>query len=106
MRSEFAQGEGAAPGVTRRVVRLLVLLGVVVAVYLVLSLFDHAARADAGSIDQVSATDLVAWVKAIPEPKSISPKSTAPKVHPQRIHRPTTKVPEVRPPKLQEPKKI
>ena len=119
MRSGIAQGEDGAPGVTRRVVRLLVLLGVIVAVYLVLSLFDHAARADAGSIDQIGATDPVASVKAmtagarkaIPEPKSIipksiMPKSTAPKAHPQRIHRPTIKMPEVHPPKVQAPKKI
>src|SRR3954453_21733770 len=94
MRRGIAQGGDGAPGVTRRVVRLLVLLGVVVAVYLVLSLFDHAARADARSIDQVGATDPVASVKAIRKPKSIIAKSTAPKVHPQRIHRPTTTVPE------------
>jgi hypothetical protein len=118
MRSGTAQGEDSAPGVTRRVVRLLVLLGVAVAAYLVLSLFDHAARADAGSIDQstnrVGATGPVASVKvmvggagkAIAEPKSISPKSTAPKAHPQRIHRPTIKTPEVYPPKVRAPKKI
>jgi hypothetical protein len=117
MRSGIAQGEDGAPGVTRRVVRLFVLLGVVVAAYLVLSLFDHAARADAGSIDhsidQIGATDPVASVKAmaagarkaIPGPKSIIPKSTAPKAHPQRIHRPTIKIPEVHPPKVQAPKK-
>jgi hypothetical protein len=105
--------------VTRRVVRLFVLLGVVFAAYLVLSLFDHAARADTGSIDQsidhIGATDPVASVKAvatgarktIPKPQSIMSKSTAPKAHPQRIHRPTTiKIPGVHQPKVQPPKKI
>ncbi|MDT5043125.1 MAG: hypothetical protein QOE51_4110, partial [Actinoplanes sp.] len=114
MQSGIAQGEDGAPGVNRRVVRLLVLLGVVVAAYLALSLFDHAARADAGSIDHIGATDPVASVKvmaagarkAIPDPKSIIPKSTAPKAHPQMIHRPTIKIPEFYPPKVQAPKKI
>jgi hypothetical protein len=116
MRSGIAQGEDGAPGVTRRVVRLLVLLGAVVAAYLVLSLFDHAARADAGSIDQsigqIGAPDPVASAKAVaagkatPEPKSIIPKSSASRAHPQRIHRPTIKMPAVHPPKVQTPKKI
>jgi hypothetical protein len=118
MRSGIARGEDGAPGVTRRVVRLLVLLGVAVAAYLVLSLFAHEARADAGSIDQsinhVGATDPVASVKAvaagaskaIPAPTSIVAKSTAPQAHPQRIHRPTIKMPEVHPPKVQAAKKI
>jgi len=93
---------------TRRVVRLLVLLGVVVAAYLVLSLFDRAAHADAGSIDQstgsVGATEPAVSVKAVagaarkavPEPKSIIPKSSASTARPPRIHRPTITVPEVR----------
>ncbi|MBB4766682.1 hypothetical protein ACFQFC_20925 [Amorphoplanes digitatis] len=81
-----------------------------VAVYLALSLFDHAARADAGSIDQIGATDPVASGKAagarkvIPKPKSIIPKSTALRVLPHRIHRPAIKTPKVRPPKIQKPK--
>jgi len=113
MRSGTAQGEDGAPGVTRRVVRLFVLLGALVAAYLVLSLFDHAARADVGSIDGVGATDPAASVKAtatdagkaIREPNSVIPKSTAPKVHPQRSHRPTIKRPQARQPKGQAPKK-
>lgn len=55
MRSGIERAEDGAPGVTRRLVRLFVLLGVVAAVYLVLSLFDHAARADTGLSDQVGA---------------------------------------------------
>ncbi|MET8148287.1 hypothetical protein ACIBSW_26975 [Actinoplanes sp. NPDC049668] len=107
MRSEIAQGEDGAPGVARRIVRLLVLLGVVVAVYLVLSLFDRAARADVGSIDEIGATDPVASVTAAGAKKAIStPKSPAPKVHPQRIHRPVTKMPKVHPPKIQTAEKI
>src|SRR3954451_20430890 len=118
MRSGIAQGEDGAAGVTRRVLRLLVLLGVAVAAYLVLSLFDHAARADAGSIDQSTdhpgTTDRVASArvmaagagKAIPKPKSIIPKSTASKAHPQRIHRPTITMLEGHPPRVQARKKI
>ena len=118
MRSGFARREDSASGVTRRVVRLFVLLGMAVAAYLVLSLFDHAARADAGSTDQpinqIGATNPVASVKAtaagagkaIPERKSITPKSTAAKAHPQRIRRPAIKTSGVRPPKVQTPKKI
>jgi hypothetical protein len=118
MRSGVAQAEDGAPGVTGRVVRLLVLLGAVVAAYFVLCLFDHAARADAGSvdqsIDQVGSADPVASVeavgagatKAIPEPKSIIPKSTAPKAHLQRIHPSTIKVHGLDAPKIQAPKKI
>src|SRR4051812_46273725 len=117
MRSGVAQGEDGAPGVTRRVIRLLVLLGVVVGAYLVLSLFDHAAQADARSIDQsidqIGATYPVASTramaagarKAIPAPKSIIPKSTVPKARPQMIHRPMIKLPQVHPPKVQAPKK-
>src|SRR3954447_48379 len=86
MRRGPAQGVDGAPGVTRRVVRLLVLLGVVFAAYLVLSLFDHAARADAGSIDQsvdqlgaepmASVKAVAAGArKAVPEPKSVIAKS-------------------------------
>src|SRR5690349_1488168 len=113
MKTGTAQGDDGALGVTRRVVRLLVLFGVVFAAYLVLSLFDHAARADAGSIDrsidQTGATNPVASVKAVAAGarKALSePKSTAPKAHPQRIHRPTIKMPEVHSPKVQAAKKI
>jgi hypothetical protein len=99
--------------VTRRVVRLFVLLGALVAAYLVLSLFDHAARADVGSIDRIGATDPVASVKAtatdagkaIREPKSVIPKSTTPRANPQRSDRPTIKRPQAHQPKVQAPKK-
>src|SRR3954468_13281681 len=123
MHGGVARGEHGAPGVTRRVVRLLVLLGVGVAAYLVLSLFDHAARADVGSIDQpidrIGATSPVATVKAVaagarravPPPKSLLPKLTAPKTHPQKTHpqkthpqkthRSTIRMPAVHPPKVQ-----
>src|SRR4051812_36308959 len=114
MRRGTAQGEDGASEETRRIVRLLVLLGVAVAAYLMLSLFDHAARADAGSVDRVGTTDPAASVKAvaagarkaIPQPKSIIPKSTAPKAHPHRVHRPTIKVPKVHPQKVHPAKKI
>src|SRR5689334_16601482 len=123
MRTGVGQAEDGAPEKTRRVVRLLVLLGVVVAAYLVLSLFDHAARADAGSIDQpmnhIGAPDAVDSVKAtaagvrktIPAPrsttpKSTTPKSTTPKAHPPTIHRSTIKMPQVRPSKVQAPKNL
>jgi hypothetical protein len=92
-----------------------VLLGVAVAAYLVLSLFDHAARADAGSIDQpinqIGATDPVASVKtkaagarkAITAPKSTTPRSTARKARPQKIHRSTSKMPEIHAPRVHAP---
>ena len=127
MRSGAALGQDGAPGVTRRVVRLLVLFGAVVAAYLVLSLFDHAARADSGSIDQIGASDPVASVKApatqaktggkkvVRESKAIGQKSHAQKSHAQKSHaqkphaqkphRPTIKVPDVKPPKIQAAKK-
>lgn len=92
MRSSVAQGQDGAPGVTRRAVRLLVLLGVGFAAYLVLSLFDHAAQAADGPIGHLGAADPLASVKAvaanartaIPAPKSTSPKSTAAKISPQK----------------------
>jgi hypothetical protein len=107
MRGGAAQGEDGAPRVTRRVVRLFVLLGVVVAAYLVLSFFDHAARADAGSIGQNGLTEPATSVKvvatgakrAVPAPKSIIPKSTAPKARPQKVHRPAIKRPDAHSPK-------
>ena len=113
MRSGTAQRVDGAPGVTRRVVRLFVLLGALVAAYLVLSLFDHAARADGTSIDQIGATDPVASVKAaatdaskaVREPKSVVPKSTAPKAHQQRSHQPTMKRPAAHRPKIQAPRR-
>ena len=117
MRTGTTQGEDGAPGVTRRVVRLLVLLGAVVAAYLVLSLLDHAARADAGLVDQLikQAKDPAASVEAtatgarnaISKPKSINSKSTAPKAHPQRIHRAKAQAPKkVHAPKIQAQRKI
>src|SRR6476469_1834575 len=118
MRSGVANGVDGAPGVTRRIVRLFVLLGVGVAAYLVLSLFDHAARADVGSLGRNGVPDPVASIKSIPEPQatlpsihpsinpSIVPKSTAPKTRPPRIHRSTIKLPEVHSRKVQAAKKI
>jgi len=99
----------SAPGVTRRVVRLFVLLGVVVAAYLLLSLFDHAARADVGSTDHIGASDPLSSVKitaadakkAIPQPKSIAPKTP-----PRRSQRPTIKMPETHSLKAQPSKKV
>lgn len=95
------------PGVTRRVVRLLVLLGIVGAAYFVLSLFDHAAWADPGFTDPVAPVKAVAdgAGTVFPEAKTIISKPTAPKADPQRHHRPTIKAPEARPPKAQAPKK-
>src|SRR3954466_9474652 len=100
MRSGFARGGDGAPRVTRRVVRLLVLLGVVVAAYLALSLFDHAARADTRSSDQTGAAvpgaavnDVADARKASPEPKSTVRKSIAPRAHPPKVHRPAIKMP-------------
>jgi hypothetical protein len=100
--------------VTRRVVRLFVLLGALVAAYLVLSLFDHAARADGVSIDQIGAADPVASVKAtatdagkaVREPKAVIPQSTTPKAHPPKSHRPTIKRPAAHHPRIQAPRKI
>jgi hypothetical protein len=108
MRSGIAQGGDDAPGVTRRVVRLLVLLGVAVAVYLALSLFDHAARADAGSVDPpIGATDPVDSVEATAAgAKKAIPKPRSPKTHPKTIHRPTIKTPQVHRAKVQTPKKV
>ncbi|MFI6076137.1 hypothetical protein ACIA5C_31775 [Actinoplanes sp. NPDC051343] len=118
MLSGVAQGEDRAAEVTRRIVRLFVLLGAAVAAYLVLSFFDHAARADSGSLGlpsgQVGATDPVGTVKAtaagagkaLRERKPTVPKSTAPKAHPPRIHRPTAKTPTVHAAKAQAAKKV
>jgi hypothetical protein len=90
-----------------------VLLGAAVATYLVLSLFDHAARADAGSNDQsigrTGATDAVASVKTkvagagktIGESRSIIPKSTVRMAHRLRIHRSTDNLPKIHLPKIQ-----
>lgn len=88
MQGGAARTEDGAPERTRRVVRLLVLLGVVVAAYLVLSLFDHAARADAGLVNQT--TDQVASTKPVASVKAAA----------KRIHRPTIKAPKVHPPKV------
>jgi hypothetical protein len=107
MQSGIRQGEDGAPGVTQRVFRLLVLLGVGVAAYLVLSLFDHAARADTGSINHLSATDSVNPVKAAAAgvlkaaPQS---KSAAPKAHAPKVDLPTIKA-STHPPKVQASKK-
>src|ERR1700761_6059407 len=106
MQSRVEQAEGGASGVTRRALRLLVLLGLGIATYVVLSLFEHAARADTGSID---VTNPVASVKtttaavrtALPKPKSVTPKSTAP-----TTRRATARAPEVNPPKVQAPNKL
>jgi hypothetical protein len=117
----------------QRVVRLFFLVGVAVAAYIVLSFFDHGARADSGAIDQLAGTDPVASVmsatadvhKAIPKPKAPAPKATSPKAHrpkiqapkiqapkiqvqtpkvqTRKIEAPKVQVPEVRPPKIQAP---
>src|ERR1700733_876339 len=108
MQSEVARGEDGAPGMTRRGVRLLVLLGIVVAAYLALSLFDHAARADSGSINQIGATDPLTPAKATAAAgKSLSKlKPAAPKAHRPKTHRPTIKTTEVHSPKIQASEKI
>src|SRR3954451_16634514 len=110
MRCGIGHGGDIAPGMTRRVVRLFVLLGMAVAAYLALCLFDHAARADAGSIDQpanqIGASDPVAPVKAVPHRKPITPKLTATTGRSHATHRPTIKRHEVDPPKAHAPKKI
>jgi hypothetical protein len=68
MLSRATRGEDRTPGVTRPVVRLLVLLGLAVVIYLGLSLFEHAARADSGSVDRltthIGSAEPVASVKA------------------------------------------
>jgi hypothetical protein len=71
-----------------------------------LSLFDHAARADSGSFDQsiskVRVTDPVVSVKATAAravksiPKSAAPKAHPPKTHPARTHPPKTHPPTIR----------
>ena len=112
MRSGTGRGEGGAAGVTRGVVRLLVLLGAVVVVYLVLSVFEHAARADAGSGDHLGGVNPVASVKvtvaeakkAVSDVKPIIPKSTGAKARSLKNQRPTIKVPKVQAPKVQAPK--
>ncbi|WP_203824821.1 hypothetical protein [Actinoplanes palleronii] len=131
----MARGERGAPGVTRRGVRLLVLLGLAVAAYLVLTLFDHAARADEGLADRLPGTAVPAdAVKAatadvtkiahepkrsVPKqtapkqtaptrsvPKVAVPKPSAPKVHSQSTHRPRITTPEVHAPKTPAAKKL
>src|SRR4051812_2907431 len=109
MRCGIGHGGDIAPGMTRGVVRLFGLLGMAVVAYLALCLFDHAARADAGWIDQpvnqIGAPDPVAQVKAVPHRKPISPKLTATGGS-HATHRPTIKRHEVDPPKAHAPKKI
>jgi hypothetical protein len=122
MRSGTAQRQDSATGVTRRVVRLLVLLGAVVGAYLLLSLLSHAARADVGSTDHMGASDAVASAKTTGADaagataagaKKVIPKRAAPKVHPLKIHRPTSKTPpkvraseKSRTPKIQATRKV
>ena len=117
------------PGATRRVVRLLVLLGVAAAAYLVLSLFSHEARADTGSHDvptsHADATNLVdsvkattaGTIKAAPKPKPAASKAHSPSTHrltttvPKKIHKPkirttaTVRREQVRTPRLRQPTK-
>ncbi len=68
---------------TRGVVRVLALLGVAFAAYLVLTLFDHAARADTGSADQPLGNPVKAATthveKAVPKPPKATPKAPAPR---------------------------
>jgi hypothetical protein len=105
--------------VTRRGVRLLVLLGLAVAAYLVLVLFDGAARADDGPAGQLGISDQVDSVKetansvtkvirdAAPEiPRPAAPKVHTPKVHTPKVQRPTVRVPEARPRKAPASRKI
>lgn len=95
MRSGTTHGEDGANGVARRVVRLLVLLGVAAAAYFALTLLDHPAWADSGSADHLGIASVKAVAtestKVIPKPKSIIHKVIATKNHPPRIHQPTTK---------------
>jgi hypothetical protein len=94
MRSGTAQRQASTPGVTRRVVRLLVLLAVTVGGYLLLSLLSHAARADVGSAGHLGASDAVASAKTTAAGvKKVIPKTAAPKVHPLKTHRSTNKTP-------------
>ncbi|GAA0535648.1 hypothetical protein GCM10010172_16130 [Paractinoplanes ferrugineus] len=101
MRSGFTQDD-SAPGVTRGVVRLLLLLGLAVGTYLLLALLDPAAHADDATDPIVSITAVSGGVeKAVPEPgssvaksgstraksstpTSAEPKSTAPRSSVQR----------------------
>lgn len=101
MRSGFAGSDSGASGVNRRVARLLVLLGLGVAAYLVLSLFDHAARADDGLTDLAGATEPVASVKATATTieKSIS-KATASTVRPRKGGAPAINGSQPRSPKV------
>src|SRR5690348_8352474 len=93
------------PGLPRGVLRVLVLLGVAVAAYIVLSLFAHSARADSG----LGVPDPVASVKAtadratevIPGRASVAPK---PRTHRQKVHLPTRHRPEIPLPKIHQPK--
>jgi hypothetical protein len=91
--------------------RLLLLGGVAVLAYFVLSLFDHGAHADAGGRDQIGSADPVTAgvrlavdaTKAIPEPRSTAPKVTpgrpeSPAAHtatqpPSRRHATTNRTP-------------
>jgi hypothetical protein len=71
----------------QRVVRLLFMIGMVIAAYLVLSLFDRAARADTGVTDHIaranpaaSAKGLVADAKKVRPPAKVpAPKVSTPK---------------------------
>ena len=101
MQCGFAYGVDGAAGATRRVLRLLALLGLAAAAYLAMSLFDHAARADVGVNDPTSltkVTDTVSKkvkstaskarpVKALKTPKPIAQVSK--KVHAARSPAPT-----------------
>jgi hypothetical protein len=71
----------------QRLVRLLFMIGMVIAAYLVLSLFDRAARADTGVTDHIaranpaaSAKGLVADAKKVRPPAKVpAPKVSTPK---------------------------
>src|SRR5690242_17380328 len=108
MRSETHR-RGGVPGVARGVVRLLVLLGVAVAAYVVLSLFSHAARADAGpgligTADPVGAVKATAdrVTKVIPKPQVSKPQVSKPQVSKPQVSKPQVSKPQVT--KLTEPR--
>ena len=72
----------------QRIVRLLFMAAMIIVAYLTLSLFDRAAHADTGVIDQITEADPVASAKKLVadsgndrSPAKVSaPKVSAPKV--------------------------
>lgn len=91
--------QSVATTAAQRIFRLLFMIALAIAAYLTMCLFDHAARADAGAIDQIGNANPVATAKGL--------VADAGKAHPapraQPTKHPATKAPK---PKVAAPKVV